>query len=206
MTIAPGSLAFRRAPTPQILADGDRDVTRSILKAQLARLDALGMTAFTASELEFYLFDEDYRSLRQKHYRDATTAGDYIQDYHILQTSKEEPVMRAMRNGLQKAGIPVENSKGEWGPGQEELNVRYADALTMADRHVIMKNGMKEIAHQHGKAITFMAKWRYDLAGSSCHIHMSLWDKAGKAPLFRDGKDKLGMSEMMKQFLAGQIK
>ncbi len=179
---------------------------RSILKAQLARLDALGMSAFTASELEFYLFDEDYRSLRQKHYRDAITAGDYIQDYHILQTSKEEPVMRAMRNGLQKAGIPVENSKGEWGPGQEELNVRYADALTMADRHVIMKNGMKEIAIQHGKAITFMAKWRYDLAGSSCHIHMSLWDKAGKAALFKDGKDKLGMSELMKQFLAGQIK
>ena len=114
--------------------------------------------------------------------------------------------MRAMRNGLQKAGIPVENSKGEWGPGQEELNVRYADVLTMADRHVIMKNACKEIAHQHGKAITFMSKWRYDLAGSSCHIHMSLWDKAGKSPLFRDAKDKFGMSELMKQFLAGQIK
>ncbi|HEY1752216.1 MAG TPA: glutamine synthetase family protein, partial [Caulobacteraceae bacterium] len=106
----------------------------------------------------------------------------------------------------QQAGVPVENSKGEWGPGQEELNVRYADALTMADRHVIMKNACKEIAHQHGKAITFMAKWRYDLAGSSCHIHMSLWDKAGEAPLFRDVGDALGMSELMKQFLAGQIK
>ena len=179
---------------------------RSILKAQLARLDALGMTAFVASELEFYLFNEDYRSLRQRHYRDAITASDYRQDYHILQTSKDEPVMRAMRNSLQKAGIPVENSKGEWGPGQEEMNVRYADALTMADRHVIMKNGMKEIAHQHGKAITFMAKWRYDFPGSSCHIHLSLWDKAGMAPLFRDAKDTLGMSEVMKQFLAGQLK
>lgn len=179
---------------------------RAILKAQIERLSAMGCMAYAASELEFYLFDEDYRTLREKHYRDPKTAGYYIEDYHILQTSKEEGVMRAMRNGLQKAGIPVENSKGEWGPGQEELNVRYADALTMADRHVIMKNGMKEIAHQHGKAITFMSKWRYDLAGSSCHIHMSLWDKAGKSPLFRDAKDKLGMSEMMKQFLAGQLK
>ena len=179
---------------------------RAILKAQVDRLAALGYGAFAASELEFYLFDEDFRSLRDKGYRDAKTAGYYIEDYHILQTSKEEPVIRAMRNGLQGAGIPVENSKGEWGPGQEELNVRYADVLTMADRHVIMKNGMKEIAHQHGKAITFMAKWRYDLAGSSSHIHMSLWDQAGKQPLFRDGTDPLGMSPLMKQFLAGQLK
>ena len=79
--------------------------------------------------------------------------------------------MRAIRNGLQGAGIPVENSKGEWGPGQEEINVRYADALEMADRHVILKNAVKEIAHAQGKAVTFMAKWRYDLAGSSSHIH-----------------------------------
>ena len=179
---------------------------RAMLKKQVERLAAMGFSAFAASELEFYLFDEDYRTLREKRYSDAKTAGYYIEDYHILQTSKEEPVLRAMRNGLQKAGIPVENSKGEWGPGQEELNVRYADALTMADRHVIMKNGMKEIAHSQGKAITFMAKWRYDLAGSSSHIHMSLWDKAGKAPMFKDAKDALGMSETMKQFLAGQLK
>lgn len=179
---------------------------RAILKAQVDRLAAMGYSAFAASELEFYLFDEDYRTLRDKGYRDAKTAGYYIEDYHILQTSKEEPVLRAMRNGLQQAGIPVENSKGEWGPGQEELNVRYADVLTMADRHVIMKNGMKEIAHEHGKAITFMAKWRNDLAGSSAHIHMSLWDKSGKMPLFRDESDPLGMSKLMKQFLAGQLR
>jgi glutamine synthetase len=179
---------------------------RAILKGQVDRLAAMGYSAYAASELEFYLFDEDYRTLRDKAYRDAKTAGYYIEDYHILQTSKEEPVIRAMRNGLQGAGIPVENSKGEWGPGQEELNVRYADVLTMADRHVIMKNAMKEIAHQHGKAITFMAKWRYDLAGSSAHIHMSLWDRAGKQALFRDEGDELGMSKLMKQFLAGQLK
>ena len=179
---------------------------RSMLKKQLERVAAAGMTAFMASELEFYLFDEDYRTLKGKAYRDPKTAGAYIQDYHILQTSKEEEVIRAMRNGLQGAGIPVENSKGEWGPGQEELNVRYAEALTMADRHVIMKNGMKEIAHLHGKAITFMAKWNYNLAGSSSHIHQSLWDKTGKIPLFRDPKAAHGMSETMRAFMAGQLK
>lgn len=179
---------------------------RAILKAQVARMAEQRMMAYAASELEFFLFDEDYRSLRGKRYRDALTAGDYIQDYHIFQTSKEEGVLRAMRNDLHGAGIPVENSKGEWGPGQEELNVRYADALTMADRHVIMKNGMKEIAHSQGKAITFMAKWDYELAGNSCHVHMSLWDKAGKKPLFHDPKGEFGMSETMRHFVAGQLK
>ncbi|WP_420347870.1 glutamine synthetase family protein [Pelagibius sp.] len=179
---------------------------RALLKAMEARLAAKGYTAFLASELEFYLFDESYESAHQKHYNDLKTAGYYIEDYHIFQTSKEEEVMRAIRNGLQGAGIPVENSKGEWGPGQEEINVRYTSALEMADRHAILKNGIKEIAYAKGKAVTFMAKWDYELAGNSCHIHASLWDKAGKKPLFRDPKGELGMSKLMRQFLAGQLK
>ena len=114
--------------------------------------------------------------------------------------------MRAIRNGLQGAGIPVENSKGEWGPGQEEINVRYADALEMADNHAILKNAVKEIAWGQGKSVTFMAKWKYDLAGSSSHIHASLWDLAGKAPLFHDAKGEFGMSALMRSFVAGQLK
>lgn len=176
---------------------------RAVLKAQLKRLEKLGLTANFASELEFYLFDESFRSAWDKGYRNLTTAGYYIQDYHIFQTTKEEGVLRAMRRQLQASGIPVENSKGEWGPGQEELNVRYADALTMADRHVVMKNAMKEIAHNHGKAITFMAKWDFGLAGSSSHIHMSL-AKGGKNA-FIDTKDKLGMSDLMKHFMQGLL-
>ena len=114
--------------------------------------------------------------------------------------------MRAIRRGLQGAGIPVENSKGEWGPGQEEINVRYADALEMADRHAILKNAVKEIAHLNGKAVTFMAKWRYDLAGSSSHVHLSLWDEKGTKPLFHDAKAEHGMSPLMRAFVAGQLK
>ena len=113
--------------------------------------------------------------------------------------------MRAIRNGLQGAGIPVENSKGEWGPGQEEINVRYADALTWPTGTSILKNGCKEIAYGLGKAVTFMAKWRYDLAGSSSHIHASLWDTAGKTPLFFDPKAEHGMSRLMRRFVAGQL-
>ena len=177
---------------------------RAILKAQIERLAAMGYTANAATELEFYLFDDDYRSISAKGYRSAQTAGDYIQDYHIFQTTKEEGVMRALRKHLQASGIPVESSKGEWGPGQEEINVKYADALTMADRHVVLKNATKEIAWAQGKAVTFMAKWDFGLAGSSSHIHMSLADKSGK-PLFVDAKDERGMSDLMKHFMAGQL-
>jgi glutamine synthetase len=178
---------------------------RAMLQAQIARLNAQGMSSYFASELEFYLFDETYESAAAKAWTALKTAGTYIQDYHILQTTKEEGVLRAMRKGLQGAGIPVENSKGEWGPGQEEINVRYADPLSMADWHVILKNGCKEIAHGLGKAITFMAKWRYDLAGSSSHIHASLWDSAGKTSLFLDSNAEYGMSDLMRRFVAGQL-
>jgi glutamine synthetase len=192
-----------------VLDHHHHDVThspRAMLKRQIARLAERKMRAFFASELEFYLFDETYDSAHAKRYADLKTAGSYIQDYHILQTTKEEGVMRAVRKGLQGAGIPVENSKGEWGPGQEEINVRYADALEMADRHAILKNGVKEIAHGLGKAVTFMAKWDTALAGSSCHIHASLWDARGRRPLFFDAKAEHGMSELMRQFMAGQLK
>ncbi|WP_436643552.1 glutamine synthetase family protein [Microbaculum sp. FT89] len=178
---------------------------RAILKGQLERLKSLKARAFFASELEFYLFDDSFREAHDKGYRDLRTAGYYIEDYNVLQCTREEPVMQAIRTNLQAAGIPVENSKGEWGPGQAEINVRYADALTMADRHVVMKNGIKEIADLHGKAVTFMSKWRYDLAGSSCHVHSSLWDAAGKSSLFFDPKAPHGMSKMMRHYVAGLV-
>lgn len=179
---------------------------RAILKKQLKRLAKAKMAALTASELEFYLFDETYETAHEKHYHGLKTANWYIEDYHVLGTTKEEGIMRAIRNGLEGAGIPVENSKGEWGPGQEEINIRYAEALEMADRHVILKNGIKEIAHLHGKAITFMAKWNYAQAGSSCHIHVSLWDDKKKNALFHDEASKTHeLSTLGQQFLAGQI-
>ncbi len=179
---------------------------RAMLKAQCDKLAARRMKAFFASELEFYVFRETYASARDKRWDGIQTAAEYIQDYHILSTTREEPVMQAIRNGIHGAGIPVENSKGEWGRGQEELNVRYTDALTMADRHVVMKNGVKEIADLAGWAVTFMAKWHYDLAGSSCHVHASLWDSKSEKPLFYDPQSELGMSKLMKQFMAGQLK
>ena len=178
---------------------------RTILKRQVERARAQGYVVKMGSELEFYVFDETFDALREKRYRGGKTAGWYIEDYHIFQTSKEEELIRAIRNALDEAGIPVEFSKGEFGPGQEEINLRYTDALEMADRHVIYKNAAKEIAYQQGKSVTFMAKWDYELAGNSCHLHSSLWDEEGKTPLFHDENDARGMSTLFRHYLAGQL-
>ncbi|MDJ0824798.1 MAG: glutamine synthetase family protein [Rhodobacter sp.] len=177
---------------------------RAILKRQLSRLADRGMTAMMASELEFYLFSESFEAAHAGGYRTLTPVSPYNEDYHLFQTTKEEVVMRAVRNGLYGAGIPVENSKGEAWAGQEEINVKYADALTAADNHVITKNGVKEIAWANGQAVTFMAKYNDAPAGSSCHIHQSLWSTDGK-PLFLDENAEHGMSAVMKHYLAGLL-
>ncbi|MGO6747589.1 glutamine synthetase family protein [Rhizobium ruizarguesonis] len=178
---------------------------RAILKKQIRRLEEKGLKPFMATELEFYLFDQTFESAQFAGYRDLRPAGGYNEDYHIFQTSKEEGVMRALRNGLQGAGIPVENSKGEASPGQEEINVRYAEALTMADRHVIIKNACKEIAWKQGKSVTFLAKWNENSAGSSSHIHQSLWSLDGREPRFFDDSAEYGMSQLMQNYIAGLL-
>jgi glutamine synthetase len=170
---------------------------RQVLKRQVERAGELGYTPMFGSELEFYLLKESYAEAHAKGYRNLTPSVPYILDYHILATTYDEPFLRQIRNNMQAAGIPVESSKGEAWPGQQEVNFRYADALTMADNHTVYKNGAKEIAHLNGCSITFMAKPDHTWIGNSCHIHASLWedDKAAFS----------GESDIFKQFLAGQI-
>jgi glutamine synthetase len=170
---------------------------RQVLKRQVERAAELGYTAKFGSELEFYLLKESYEEAHAKHYRDLTPSVPYTLDYHILATTYDEPLIRQIRNGMQGAGIRVETSKGEAWPGQQEINFRFDDAVTMADNHTIYKNGAKEIAHLNGQSITFMAKPDHTWIGSSCHIHSSLW---------RDGESAFaGESDVFKQYLAGQI-
>ena len=177
---------------------------RAILKRQVARAREMGFSAMMATELEFYVFENSYEALRDRGTGGLRPISAYNEDYHIFQTTKEEPLMRALRNGLYGAGIVVENTKGEADSGQAEINVRYTDALAMGDAHVIIKNATKEIAHKVGKSVTFMAKYATDKAGSSSHVHQSLWSLDGK-PAFFDPEDPHGMSATMKHFLAGQL-
>ena len=178
---------------------------RSILKKQIARLTAMKMKAYFASELEFYVFDQSFKEAHEGGYHNLTTPSHLNEDYNLLQTTKDENLMRAIRNGLYGAGITVENSKGEAWAGQEEINVKYDAALPMADTHVFLKHACKEIAQVMGQALTFMAKPNYGWAGSSSHVHQSLWSADGKTPLFHDKGGNHGMSAMMEQYLAGQL-
>ena len=178
---------------------------RSILKRQIARLDALGFDVMMATELEFFLFEKSFEDIRKSGFRSLEPISGYNEDYHILQTTKEEHVMRPLRNHLMNAGIPIENSKGEAEIGQEELNIRYANALACADHHTIAKHATKEIAWQQGHAASFLPKWHHEKVGSSSHVHQSLWTKDGK-PAFFDKSHKLGMSKTMQHYCAGLIK
>ncbi len=179
------------------------EAPRSVLKGQLDLLAAKGLSCYCASELEFYLFNQTYHSAFTGGYRDLQPASDYRIDYHLMQPTRDEPLMRAIRNGMTAARVPIESSKGEWGRGQHEINFTYAEPLPMADMHVLFKQGVKEIAEQHGKAVTFMAKYCPTEAGSSCHIHISLWK--GGQNLFWDAKSHAG-SRLGRQFLAGLMK
>ena len=176
---------------------------RAILKKQVARLRDLGFDAKMATELEFFLFEKSLDEIRAGGFRDLTPISGYNEDYNIFQTTKEEGVMRPIRNHLYAAGLPIENSKGEAEAGQEELNIRYAPALDCADHHSIAKHAIKEIAWQNGRAASFLPKWHKDRVGSSSHVHQSLWQ--GETPAFFDKDADLGMSELMKNYMAGLI-
>lgn len=176
---------------------------RAVLKKQIARAEAMGFTPMTATELEFFLFEGSYESHHDSLWRDLTPFTRYNIDYSILGTTKDEPIMRAIRNGLFDAGIQVECSKGEADAGQEEINILYSDALDTADNHVLVKNGVKEICHLQGVSATFMAKYRHGKAGSSSHIHQSLWRDGKNA--FHDPDAEFGMSKVMRSYIAGLL-
>src|SRR5947209_1251598 len=152
---------------------------RRMLQRQLQRAREAGFTVMAGSEIEFYVFDDSYAAAKTKNYHDLQPMGYYIEDYHIFQGTKEDPLVGAIVRALDGSGVPVEFSKGEWGPGQQEINLEYSEALTQADRNVVYKHAAKEVAYAQDRAVTFMSKWDETLAGSSMHVHISLWDKDG---------------------------
>ena len=178
---------------------------RTILRRQIERAGQMGYEVAAGTELEYYIFNNSYRQAAAAKYDGLEAAGWYLEDYHVLQGTREEKLNGAVRRHLAQSGVPVECSKGEWGKGQHELNVRYADALTMADRHVVFKQCFKEVADSLGMSVTFMAKPAGDQAGSSCHLHLSLWQNRQNAMA---GESKLGpvlCSDTFRWFLGGWI-
>jgi glutamine synthetase len=179
------------------------EAPRSVLQRQVEALAKKKLSANLAGELEFYLFNHTYHEAFRADYRDLSPSSDYRIDYHTLQTARDEPLFSSIRNLMRAAGVPVESSKGEWGRGQHEVNLTYAQPVEMADNQTIFKQGAKEIAEQHGKCISFMAKPSMTEAGNSCHIHTSLW-QAGRN-IFWDANQRSG-SKLFRQFLGGLMK
>lgn len=192
--------------TALVLCDVHASVApRSILRHQLDAARESGFITMAASELEYYVFQDSYRKAAEADYRGLQPAGWYLEDYNILQGTRNETFTAAARRHLQESGVPVESSKGEWGLGQHELNIRYAETLQMADRTVIFKQCLKETADRMGISITFMAKFARDRAGSSCHIHLSLWRDDQNAFAGDSSFGPVKCSDVFRWFLGGWI-
>lgn len=211
MVMRPDMSTLRLLPwlpgTALVMADlcwesGDPVVAspRSILRRQLDRLAQRGLGAFVGTELEFIVFDDSYRDAWASGYRGLRKSSDYNIDYAIHASTRLEPLLRDIRLGMDGAGMYCEGVKGECNLGQQEIAFRYDDAMVTCDNHTIYKNGAKEIADQHGKALTFMAKFD-EREGNSCHIHISLRGTDGSA-VFADGHE---MSATFSHFVAGQL-
>ena len=176
---------------------------RTILAKQVQRAADLGYLALAGTELEFILMEDSYEQAFDKEYRGLVPSNQYNVDYSILGTTRVEAVLRDIRNATYAAGMNVEGAKGECNFGQHEIGFLYADALTTADNHAVYKTVAKEIAAQHGQAITFMAKYD-EREGNSCHIHLSLRGTDGTVVFADDDRDG-GRSELFERFLAGQL-
>lgn len=175
---------------------------RSILKQQLARARERGMEVQCASELEFFLSSTPHEEAWKAGYRDLQMLSDYRSDYQLLQSGRDEWFIRQIRNYMPQFGIEIESSKTEWGLGQQEITLDYCEALEMADRHVLYKHGVKELASRAGLTPTFMAKPLIDEVGSSGHLHVSIWDIESGRSLCWEGD---GMSKVFGSFVAGQL-
>lgn len=177
---------------------------RNILKGQIRKAAEMGLNAFAASEIEFYLFKETSQSLREKNYANLQPLFEYPIDYSLFRLTVDHWFLGQLTENLEAAGVPIEALKGEWGKGQIELNVRYAEALEMADRTAIYKNGIKEMAALNGLTATFMAKQDTADSGSSGHTHISLWNEQG-VNILSSEDGEYGLSEQGRHFLGGML-
>lgn len=183
---------------------------RALLKRQVGKAASMGLAVKAGSELEYYVLADSWQDLAERGWPVPRPFGHYNEDYHLLQATKAEPLHRLLRNQMTQAGIPIEFSKGEAGPGQHEVNIRYDHVLESADRTVIFKHGAKEIAYLNNWGITFMAKPDHTWTGSSGHLHMSIWGLDDDRPLFAAGPGEpagpYGISTLGAQFMAGMMR
>ena len=176
---------------------------RQLLKKILKNAQQQGFSPVFSQEFEWFNFAETPKTANDKQFKNLTPLTPGMFGYSILRSSLENPFFSDLFESLKKFNVPLEGLHTETGPGTYEAAICYSDILEAADRAVLFKTAVKEIAYNHGVLATFMAKINENLPGCGGHVHQSLWDKAGKKNLFYDEKDKMKMSELLKSYTAG---
>ena len=179
---------------------------RQLLKTVLDRAKKAGYTAKVGLEFEWFNFRETPQTLAAKRYVDPQPISPGMFGYSLLRSSLSQPYFAAIMDQLKAFGVPLEGLHTETGPGVTEAAITYSDALEAADRAVLFKTAIKELAYRHGIVASFMAKWNTALPGSGGHLHLSLWDDKAGRNVFHDAKDAHRMSPKFKSFLAGQLR
>jgi glutamine synthetase len=178
---------------------------RQLLKKILSEANREGFSPVFSQEFEWFNFAETPQTANDKQFKNLTPLTPGMFGYSILRSSLENPYFTDLFELLKKFNIPLEGIHTETGPGTYEAAIVYSDILEAADRAVLFKTAVKEIAYKHGIMATFMAKINENLPGCGGHVHQSLWDKTRKKNLFYNEKDTMKMSELMKSYVAGQL-
>ena len=188
-----------------LTGDANYVCPRSVLKKVIEEAKALGFNPYFSQEFEWFNFEETPHSLQEKMFIGLKPLTPGMFGYSILRSTYRNDFFTDLFELLHKFDIPVEGLHTETGPGVLEVAIAYSDILESADRAVLFKTSVKEIAYKHGIMATFMAKWSETLPGCGGHIHQSLWDKKSKHNLFFDDSDKQKMSATFKSYIAGQL-
>ena len=178
---------------------------RSLLKRITSKAESLGLKPFFSQEFEWFNFRENSNQLDEKNHQNIKPLTPGMFGYSILRASENSAYFHDLFELLGQFGVPLEGLHTETGPGVFEAAVQYSDILEAADRAVLFKSGVKEIANKHGIMASFMAKQTADLPGCSGHVHQSLWDEKGKRNLFYDASKKDQLSDVIKSYMAGQL-
>ena len=193
----------------ELLTAGEKEPShvcpRQLVKKLSKEANDLGFSAIFSQEFEWFNFAETPHTANQKNFRNLTPLTPGMFGYSILRSTLENPFFTDLFEYLRKFNVPLEGLHTETGPGVLEAAIEYGPLVESADRAVLFKSAVKEIAYKHGIMATFMAKIHESLPGCGGHIHQSLWDKGQKKNLFYSNSDKRHMSDEMKSYVAGQL-
>jgi glutamine synthetase len=178
---------------------------RRMLRGVVERASSMGYAAQFGLEFEWFNFIETPHSVAEKHHRDLTPLTPGMFGYSVLRQTHNQPFFDALLSELRAFGVPLEGLHTETGPGVFEAAILHGPAIEAADRALLFKSSVKEIAHRFGILPSFMARWNVSLPGCSGHAHQSLWDLEGERNVFFDGDRPDRMSTEFESYLAGVL-